>query len=831
MSIAVPLWLLAAIPIALLAAGALRRPSERAPTLLRAAAALALVLALAQPHAGAHHAPPTLLLLDRSASTDATMVAREDAWVRAAVRQHACAAPCRVIAFATTAAFSDQPGTAAAQSLDPAGTDLGAALRLALGALPGGGRAVVLSDGHASRGDADAQASAARRAGVHVDAVPLTPAPTATDAAVTRFTAPSPVRSGDALPLSATVRSTVARTATLTLARDGAPIGRRRITLRRGDNPFFLTYRAPAAGWHAYRLAIALDGDTTAANDALDATARVGDAPRALVIEGTPGRAGALPAVLRRNGLAVTTTTPSAWPSPVTLATADLVVLADIPATALPTSGVTALRTAVRGGTGLFVLGGPHSLSLGGYAGTPLDAMLPVQSLTPGGVRRRQLALELVLDRSSSMADLATSGQDTKIALARAAAQSALALTARDEDELGLVAFDATARVSVPLQRVTPGSSAAVAAQIDRLDADGGTNILLGLQRGIAQAEQGTAKVKHIILMSDGVSEPGDYGPALARLRRDRITLSTIALGPDADATLLRRLARDAGGRFVAVPDAAQLPRVLAQEVRSSAPSVGFRGRAAVRLADPSPLASDLSGTPLPALGGAVVTRLRPGATAALTTTVDGTTVPVLAHWQDGLGRVAVWTPGAGDWAGAWATGHPATLAATARWTARALATPALTPTSDPADPSRVIVDPLATAGTTLDLADLAATVRTPAGATRPLPFTQIAPSRYAASLGGPGVYGLGVRTPGTTTAQALIAVPYNAELRPQPADTSVLGTLARATDGRILNPAAPDAALRPDDGTALWRAFAVAALLLLLADVAAGRRALTPRG
>jgi hypothetical protein len=330
--------------------------------------------------------------------------------------------------------------------------------------------------------------------------------------------------------------------------------------------------------------------------------------------------------------------------------------------------------------------------------------------------------------------------------------------------------------------------------------------------------------------MSDGVSEPGDYAPALARLRRDRITLSTIALGPDADATLLRRLARDAGGRFVAVPDAAQLPRVLAQEVRSSAPSVGFRGRAAVRLADPSPLASDLSGTPLPALGGAVVTRLRPGATAALTTTVDGNTAPVLAHWQDGLGRVAVWTPGAGDWAGAWATGQPATLAATARWTARALATPALTPAPDPADSSRVIVDPLATAGTTLDLADLSATVRTPAGTTRPLSFTQIAPSRYAASLGGPGVYGLGVRTPGTATAQALVAVPYNAELRPQPANTSVLGSLARATGGRILNPSAPDAALRPDDGTALWRAFAVAALLLLLAAVAAGRRALTPR-
>jgi hypothetical protein len=883
MSFDTPLWLLALVPVAVVAWLLRPRDGARAAWALRALAAVALVVALAQPQREPAKPDTTLLLLDRSASVGETMIARQHAWVRAAIDERVCASPCRVVQFARAAAFAGLPADGVLPLPPPSdrdATDLAGAVRLATGALPDGGRAIVLSDGFdtGEPGALTAAAAAARSAGVRVDAVPLAPpvpsAPageppgdaaataspsataTAPDAAVTRLTAPSPLHAGDQLALQATIRSTAAARATVTLARDGAEIGSEAIDLRAGDNPLLLTYRAPAPGWHGYRLAVELPGDARPVNDALDAATRIGPAPRALVVADDPAAAGELPAVLQADGIEVAATTPQALTA-ADLEAVDTIVLADLPARALATAQTAALSTAVRDrGAGLLVLGGPRSLSLGGYHGTPLDALLPVQSLRPGGVRRRQLALGLVLDRSSSMNDLA-GGSDPKIAMARAAAQSALALTARDENELAVIAFDAQARELLPLQRTTDSNAGAIGALIDDLDADGGTNIRAGLERGAAQLARSSAPVRHLILLSDGVSEEADYDPLLERLRRERITLSTIALGQDADIALMRRLAREAGGRFHAVPDARELPRVFARETRRSAPSVAIRAPLAVSANGASPLTSALSGSSLPPLAGTVLTRLRPGASAPLVSEVNGAPTPILAAGQEGLGRVAVWTPGAGAWAGDWLAARPQLFAAAARWAQRGIATPALQPRLAPDGSGTVVVDPLATAGTPLELATVGGTVRAPDGAVTPLDLAQAAPSRYAAPLPrpdgaaapAPGLYGVAVSASGGETsaadagdpagappaaanasgeadgtADALLAVPYPAEFRPQPADAGRLGELAAATGGRLLDPAGAAAALAPDPGDPLWRLPVAAALILLLTAVAAGR-------
>ncbi|HEY4278215.1 MAG TPA: VWA domain-containing protein [Conexibacter sp.] len=840
MSLAAPLWLLALIPLALVSAFLWSRRAAGASALafgLRAAAAVALVVALVHPQP-THRDGPTVLVLDRSASVDSAMSARESAWVRSAVEQRACASPCRVVTFAGQASFAGVPASGtlpAADPLDRGRTDLAAALRLATGALPDGGRAIVLSDGLDTTGSTatlTAAARAASRAGVTVDAVPLSPDDAATpDAAVTRFTAPSPLHAGDPLTLQATVRSSVAGRAVLTLSRDGARIGTQAVALRAGDNPLLLTYRAPGGpGWHAYRIAVALDGDRVPQNDALDATTRIADAPRALVVEGDPGAAGSLPTILQDDGIAVTVATAAELPTSARgLAAADMIALADVPARALSAAQEGALQTAIRAnGSGLLLLGGPHSLSLGGYAGTPLDAMLPVQSLAPGSVRKRRLALQLVLDRSSSMNDPAGGGVDPKITMARAAAQSALALTTRDDDELGVVAFDAAPHIVVPLERTTEANSTALGSLIDAIDADGGTDMLKGIKSGLSQLEQSNAPTKHMIVASDGVSEPGDYAPTLARMRREHITLSTVGLGQVADVDLLRRLARATGGQFYNVPDPRDLPSVFARDARRNAPSVAIRATLPVTVSAASPLVASLSRRTLPPLHGQVVTRVRNGASAALTTTVNGSTTPVLAQGQYGLGRVVVWTPGAGAWGADWLRDEPAVFSAAARWAQRGVATPALQPSLDPADPSRVVVDPLATSGHPLELAQLTATVRTPSGAQQPLGFRQAGPSRYEATLpagGGAGVYSVTVSDEHGDSADALLAVPSPAELRPQPADASALGALAGATGGTTLLPNDEARALDPSRGDGLWRIPAGAAVLLLLAAVAADSR------
>ena len=776
---------------------------------LRVVAGLLLVAALVWPHVGGEDPGATVLVVDRSASIDDARAAQERAWIAAAIDEGVCGAPCRVIAFAGQATFAGATADRDPAAPAPQATNLHAALALAAGAAD---RAIVLSDGFTTAG-------AAAAADLRVDAVALTAADGARDAAVTRLVAGSPLHAGDPLTLQATITSTVAADARVELSRDGAPIGRQTLRLRSGQTPLVLTPGPLDAGWHAYRLRVQLDGDEQAANDALDTTTRVGPPPTVLVV----GEAGVVPDVLAADGMRVRTssTLPASYDD------TDVVVLGDLPADTLSNAQQQALSGAVQQGLGLFVLGGEHSLSLGGYAGTPLDALLPVQSLRPGGVRKRRLALELVIDRSSSMNDLAGSGNDPKIAMARAAARSALALAARDEDELGIVAFDAQPHDILPLQRASAANAAAVGAQIDTLDAGGGTNLLRGLQRGADQVAASRAPTRHLVLISDGVSEPGDPAALLRRLNDQHITLSTIALGPDADVDLLRRLARQGRGTFVAVPDARDLPRVLARETRRVAPAVAQRARLAVAPGAASPITSALGGGALPPLGGNVLTRLRDGAIAPLTTRINRTTAPVLAQWQVGLGRVAVWTPGAGAFAGAWPAQRPQLFTAAARWVERGVPTPALEPALDPADPARVVVDPQATAGERLPLADVTGTVRRPDGTTDPLAFAAVAPSRYAASVGAdpaPGVYGAGV-SDGRTEAQALLAVPYPAELAPRPAEASVLPALARATGGELLDADDPHAALRQDDGFPLWRALVGAALVAFLAAVALSMR------
>jgi Ca-activated chloride channel homolog len=808
-SLGAPLWFLALVPVLV---GAFFVPRDLSGG-LRVVAAVLLVLALVQPRiGGGDSASATLLVIDRSASIDDAQAARERAWVAEAEARGLCSKPCRVVSFAGQASFGG-----AAQ---PEATDLAGAVTLAAGALPRDGRAVVLSDGLATAGDLTAAAKVARDAGVTVDAVQLPVEQPPRDAAVTRLAAGSPLHLGDQLALQATVTSTVAARATLILSRDNREIGRQTLALRAGDNSLLLTPDPPDQGWHAYRLRVALDGDTRLANDALDATTRIGAAPTALVF----GDAGSVPSLLTADGMAVSTTT--SLPTTVRgYASTDVVVLGDVPADALSSAQVDALRDAVRAGAGLVVLGGPHSLSLGRYAGTELDALLPVQSLKPGGVRKRRLALELVIDRSSSMNDL-SGGLDPKITLARAAAQSALKQAAEDEDELGIVAFDAQPHDVLPLQRVSAANAAAVQAQIDTLDAGGGTDVLRGLERGAQQLEGSQAPTRHMVLISDGVSEPGDPADLLARLRRENITLSTIALGRDADVALLRRLAREGKGTFLAVPDARDLPKVLAREARRVAPSVARRGELAVQAGAASPITSALSGQTLPPIGGIVLTRLRAGASAPLVSEVNSTTAPVLAQWQVGLGRVAVWTPGGGDWAATWPSERPQLFTSMARWTERGVSTPALEPSLDPADRTRAIVDPQATAGKPLPLADVQGSVRRPDDSTEDLPFDEVAPGRYAASLGSApdaGVYGIGVAADGDE-AQALLAVPYAEELRPRPASASTLGPLVEATGGKLLDVADP-AALKTDDGFALWKILIGAALLTFFAAVVRSTR------
>jgi Ca-activated chloride channel homolog len=820
-----PLLLLTAIPVVVLLLVTRRAGIGAAPrrtvAVLRYSSLTLLVLALAQPQIGHGSAGPTVLALDRSASIDPADASQERAWLHAA-RGQECGASCPVIQFGgvgrLTAPSEGLLPALAGGPLDGGESDLQGALQLALARARSGGRIAVLSDGRQTTGEAAAAIPAALARHVRIDVVPL--GVTRPDAGITRLQVPQALHGGDPLSLELTVRSTVSSSATLSLSIDGVSRGRQQVQLLAGDDPFLFSLRAPrAAGGHSYSVAVAMPGDRVAQDNRLTVTVRVVREPKVLVVSSSSSR---VTAMLRADGMNVSVAPPNRLPSlAAAYAGEDAVVLDDVSAPQLGAARARALSAAVQsGGLGLLVLGGPHSFSLGAYYHSPLQQSLPVSSLVPGSLQRRNIGLELILDRSGSMSSEA--GGVPKIEMAQEAAQVANKFLASHSDELGIVDFDVEPHTLVPLIRVTPGK---VAAEVNRriagLRAEGGTNIYKALAAGARQIEASKAPDRHIILLTDGVSEPGSYASLLPTLAKDHISVSTVALGGEADFSLLRAIAKSTGGRYYATSNARELPRIFAHETRLSARPVRLHGRIAVMAGAVSPVVRSLSGQSLTPLGANVVTTLKPGAQADLLSQDKGYPPdPALAQWQYGLGRVVTWTAGlTPEWARVWA-GRSALWQNAVRFLERGVGPSALTPTIVAGSSRELQIDTVQNAGVSLEEANIGGSLLTPDGRTIPLRFSETAPSHYVASVPAlaQGVYGYAV-SDGAAASNGLLAVPYPAEYRLGRGDDTPLGSLAAATGGRVLSAAHPSEieARR----TSLWWWAALAALIFFMSGVA----------
>jgi Ca-activated chloride channel homolog len=785
---------------------------------LQAASIVLVAVALFDPTVGTK-AQPTTLVLDRSLSIGSASGEAESEWLAA---NRGCGSDCRVVQFGGGAEF-----TGAGADLLPQGTgggvesresNLQAAMELALARTPRGGRVVLLSDGRQTAGEPTALAATARERGVTVDTVALTKQPA--DAAVTRLQAPGALHAGDPLSLEVTVRSSIEGPGVLTVLRNGTAVGHQKVALGLGDNPYLFSVKVPQVpGSYGYEVKIATNGDTRPQNDALGTTVRVQGPPRVLVA-GADGTAAA--ELLGADGFEVTPVAASALPStPAGYKGYDGVVLEDVSNEELGKTRAKAIDSAVRDqALGLLAFGGNRSFSLGKYYKSPLESALPVKSLVPGKLQRKNVAVELVLDRSGSMINEV--GGVPKIAMAQAAARGALDFLLKHRDQIGIVAFEVKAKSVVPLTRVEPANVEAIEKKINNIPANGGTNVYKGLREGVKEIERSTAKEKHIILLTDGISEPGTYAELLPGLKKNHISVATVALGAEADFNLLKQIAADTGGNYYKTENARELPKIFDKETRLNTRTVRLRGEIGVSAGQPSPITGSLVGEHLPPLGGNVVTELKPGASPALLgQDKNHPPDPVLAQWQYGGGRVAVWTPGlTPEWAGEWLN-HQRLFQDAGRWVERGVAVPPLTPSLVPGDQRTLEVAPTDEKGQSVVLSSLEGSLTSPAGKAVPLRFEETAPGRWTAPLPTlpAGDYEYVLASQGDGSLAGTLALPYPAEFRLGRIDTTPLGPLASASGGTTLSAADPGAI----EGSShrIWWLFAAAALLCFLLGAA----------
>ncbi len=789
---------------------------------LRAASLALAVLAASGLEVRDREAPVQVVFaVDRSDSVLPEQASQAERFVQEALKFRRPQDRVGLVTFGGRAVAEHAPGAAAqlrpTQRPDPHHTDLAAAIRLSTSLLAGPGvrRVVVLSDGADHSGSAVEAAREAAAAGVQVHTVPLL-RPPSPELVVEEVNAPAHAAPGERVTVLVRLRSTVPQPVELEVWVGDRPAARRRVSVRPGRSVVPFTVVAARPGWLDVRVRANPLQDGVPDNNVGRAVVSA-SGPVEVLYAG----AGRVAELLRAQGMRVRTVAPHQLPgNAAALSPYGAVVLEDVSALDLVRPQMEALRDYVRDlGGGLVVVGGPHSFGVGGYARTPLEEALPVSMEVQHRVALPSMALVLVLDTSGSMGGVGT--ETAKVELAKEVAQSVVDLL-QDRDLIGVIQFDQAFRWLVPL--VPAKDRERVVAHVARLRAGGGTDMLPALRAAYEALRRVEARVKHVIVLSDGQTDPGDFERWTRRMRSEGITLSTVSVGKDADVAFMRNLSRWGGGRHYLARDPYAIPQIFVTEALLSARSYVVEERFTPQRR-PGELLAGIG--PLPPLRGYVVTSAKPAARVELASPQAD---PVLASWTYGLGRAVAFTSDAVPrWSVAWQSwaSFARFWSQVVRWAAR--------PDGPPVDVFadvhgarlRVRADARDASGRYLDGLRVLATVSAPQVGP-PFVLRQTAPGWYEGEteLAGPGLHVV------TVTAwqgrdlvgrrRVPVVLPYPPELRDPEPDAALLARVAEAGGGRVLRH--PKEALAPGGEVSsyreAWPALAASSLVLFLLEL-----------
>lgn len=784
-------------------------------------------------------------------------------------------------------------GNSASLTPPTCATDPAAAINLGLTLLPADtlGRLVLVWDGHATLPleSLEPAINSAASQGIPIDVLPVCyhlKRPVTLD----RLVVPAVAREGAPVNAQATVHAIEATTARVSLFDNGAAVDLDPATpglqsglavrLGQGLNTLSIPLSALPAGVHHLTMTL----DHTLAADPLplasgplttlttEAAMLVHGRPRLLYISSAPPPAGVVGALAKAQ-FEVTHWAPAQVPTTAAALQAfDVILVGDVPLAAsgngagLSAECDRALTEYVNAlGGGVLLTGGPNTLGAGGWQHSRLAGSLPVSLEPPPDRELPRGALVLAIDASGSMGDQVSGFKATQESVALESAAAALKGLERT-DWVGVLSFNTSPTWVRPLG---PNTDAAETSRLmQTIRPDGGTDILTAVDAALTELQRLPARVpvRHVVLLTDGNSPTQRLLEVIQRLQDSGVTLSTIAIGSDADEATLATLANAGHGRHYSVTTASSLPPLFDSEARLLRRTLIQEGQFSARFGSEW-MASSASSEQAAAtvthsrVTGYVLTgKPVDPRTTLLATVSDGIHAdPLLATRQAGLGHTAVlttdlagrWTP---DWPGASdydrivasllrSIARPVlSRAAEARLTATSPTTALLT--LDAFSPDGGFATGMAVTATLLppDSMDPPKTVR----------LVQHAPGHYEASIATPsaGAYlaivqfddrsgsppaGTAGGMAGGTAAAGWTATTLttlaSAELAPTETNFAALADLASRTNGRVLSVSGSPGSLfdtetlrRRRTQTPLTLPLLAAALGTLLVDIALRR-------
>jgi len=857
-----PWWLLASVAIVPLVWLAHRNLAALGPArrtlaiLFRVAVILLLVLLLARPMLARRSRRATVIaVVDRSRSIPTPLADAALDYLAKAVAAKGAEDRFAVVDVAESAQISRLPSGDIAfgrrnTMLTGQHSRLASGIEMAMAIAPPdtAARIVLISEGNETEGDLKAVAGTAGANRIPIDVLPLRYRYDS-EVLFKRLVAPARARSEETIDLRFLLDSTASVRGSLLLTLNDRPLdlmpGSAEVAvpveLKAGTNVKTVAVPVGTRGLHHFEAVFMPDDsrqDRIVENNHASAVTYVAGPGSVRVFDSEDAGAD-IARVLQEAGLDASHADAAVAPDQLTrLLDADAVVLVNTPIHNFTMAQQEMLCRYVNDlGGGLVMVGGPESFGAGGWIDSPVAEILPVDLDPPQKKQMPRGALVLVIDRSGSMVG-------EKVEVCKVSAAASVRLLSR-LDYIGVLAFDAGFDWLVPMRPV--GEKDDIYEQVRQIGAGGGTIMGPAMQAAFDALKEVEAAVKHVVLLTDGMTSDSDLCVALGQeMARSRISVSTVAVGEQANTQLLYDIADWTQGRFYRVTDPMSIPEIFvkeAQVVRRSmiveqtfSPQVVYSLSETVKGLTP----------PLPALDGYVLTGPKGGLNQLVLTSHEAD--PILATCQSGLGRCVAFTSSADSrWAGQWVQWPEFTRfwEQVVRWAGRPSQSADCEIFADvQGQDVSVQIEAFDDEGKFLQFAGIQGQVLTPQMGSESLALSQSGPGQYTGRFRAPeaGSYIVNLQyrrvgDEGVRLANTIMTVPFAPEFRDLCDNLPLLEEVSRIAGGRIL-PADPNAANLydyaglsfPETNLPLLRPLMLIWLGLFLLDVAVRRVVLDVR-
>ena len=504
-------------------------------------------------------------------------------------------------------------------------------------------RVVLLSDGNETRGEALIQAGLLTNSNIEMDVVPLKKS-VKNDVMIEQFETPQVAYLGEEQQFVVTVHSDTEQAATIILNENNEQKLSQKVTLQQGSNRFTLNHVSPNSGLLKYDVQVLVNEDALLENNRLTSVTTVQAPPKLLIVHANDGTS-SLPSILGEDTIAMNMIAAEQLPTALSsYLQYDAIIFDNVAAHEVGEAKMSIIEQSVKHfGTGFMMVGGQNSFGLGGYYKTPIENVLPVTMDVQGEKELPSLGLMLVIDRSGSM-------DGDKLLLAKEAAARSIDLL-REDDTIGVIAFDDKPWEIVKPTKLTDKEE--IKNKVLSIPPGGGTEIFSSLKMAYESLSKQELQRKHIILLTDGQGNASpDYNKLISDYADQGITVSTVAVGQDADSALLESISKIANGRFYNVIDETTIPSILSRETAMMTRTYIVDDPFYPTIYNVSEWNS-LFVDGVPEMNAYIATSAKPLATLIAEGHEED---PVLTSWQYGLGTsIAFASDSSGSWAGDWA--------------------------------------------------------------------------------------------------------------------------------------------------------------------------------